>query len=150
MEKEARKRKPKSLHNQQKFTCPPTTTMVSFQILIQFRLSIINPALHSKADSLVDHLSLSLLTLSQLIFSAFKTLTNQQVTIELKNDLAITGTLKSVDQFLNFRVDEIKVEDPERWPHMVSYSYSSNADREMAWRMRSRDKTKIEALLSFK
>ena len=34
----------------------------------------------------------------QLIFSAFKTLTGQQVTIELKNDLAIQGTLKSVDQ----------------------------------------------------
>ncbi|CDW99011.1 hypothetical protein [Sporisorium scitamineum] len=33
-----------------------------------------------------------------LIFSAFKTLTGQQVTIELKNDLAIQGTLKSVDQ----------------------------------------------------
>jgi hypothetical protein len=37
-------------------------------------------------------------TLRQLIFSVFKTLTDQRVTVELKNDLAITGTLKSVDQ----------------------------------------------------
>lgn len=35
---------------------------------------------------------------SQLIFSVFKTLTDQTVTVELKNDLSITGVLKSVDQ----------------------------------------------------
>lgn len=34
----------------------------------------------------------------QLIFSVFKTLTDQEVTVELKNDLHIKGTLKSVDQ----------------------------------------------------
>lgn len=34
----------------------------------------------------------------QLIFSVFKTLTDQRVTVELKNDLSITGVLKSVDQ----------------------------------------------------
>lgn len=28
----------------------------------------------------------------------FKTLTDQPITVELKNDLCITGTLKSVDQ----------------------------------------------------
>ena len=28
----------------------------------------------------------------------FKTLTDQRVTVELKNDLSITGVLKSVDQ----------------------------------------------------
>jgi len=33
-----------------------------------------------------------------LIFSVFKTLTDQTVTVELKNDLLITGVLKSVDQ----------------------------------------------------
>lgn len=36
----------------------------------------------------------------QLIFSVFKTLTDQKVTVELKNDLAITGVLKSVDQYV--------------------------------------------------
>lgn len=35
----------------------------------------------------------------QLIFSVFKTLTDQEVTVELKNDLSIIGTLKSVDQY---------------------------------------------------
>jgi U6 snRNA-associated Sm-like protein LSm2 len=30
--------------------------------------------------------------------SFFKTLTDQVITVELKNDLAVTGTLKSVDQ----------------------------------------------------
>jgi len=33
-----------------------------------------------------------------LIPSFFKTLTDQVITVELKNDLSITGTLKSVDQ----------------------------------------------------
>ncbi|KAL4266352.1 snRNP Sm proteins family protein, partial [Pleurotus pulmonarius] len=55
-----------------------------------------------------------------LIFSVFKTLTDQQVTVELKNDLSITGVLKSVDQFLNIRLDNIKVLDEARHPHMVS------------------------------
>lgn len=36
----------------------------------------------------------------QLIFSVFKTLTDQEVVVELKNDLSITGTLKSVDQYV--------------------------------------------------
>jgi U6 snRNA-associated Sm-like protein LSm2 len=41
------------------------------------------------------------------------------VTIELKNDLCITGTLKSVDQFLNIKLDEIRVKDEQRYPHLV-------------------------------
>lgn len=69
----------------------------------------------------------------------FKTLTDQRVTVELKNDLSITGVLKSVDQcvrlplslssyppqryvwirFLNIRLDNIKVLDEARHPHMV-------------------------------
>ncbi|TFY73622.1 hypothetical protein EWM64_g10390 [Hericium alpestre] len=55
-----------------------------------------------------------------LIFSVFKTLTDQRVTVELKNDLSITGTLKSVDQFLNIRLDAIEVMDPYRHPHMMA------------------------------
>ena len=36
---------------------------------------------------------------TQLMSSSFfKTLTDQVITVELKNDLSITGTLKSVDQ----------------------------------------------------
>jgi len=55
-----------------------------------------------------------------LIFSVFKTLTDQRVTVELKNDLSITGTLKSVDQFLNIRLDAIEVADKEKHPHMMA------------------------------
>ncbi len=39
--------------------------------------------------------------------------------MELKNDMVITGTLQSVDQFLNIKVTDIQVEDVERFPHMV-------------------------------
>jgi U6 snRNA-associated Sm-like protein LSm2 len=46
-------------------------------------------------------------------------LVDQKVTVELKNDLAITGVLKSVDQFLNIKLDDIQVVDEERYPHMV-------------------------------
>ena len=47
----------------------------------------------------------------------------QPVTVELKNDLAITGVLVSVDQFLNIKLDNIKVVDEERYPHMVRVSH---------------------------
>jgi small nuclear ribonucleoprotein (snRNP)-like protein len=58
----------------------------------------------------------------QLFYSFFKTLVDQRVTVELKNDLAITGVLKSVDQFLNIKLDDIQVIDEERYPHMVKES----------------------------
>ncbi|KAI8926213.1 hypothetical protein BC831DRAFT_400221, partial [Entophlyctis helioformis] len=56
----------------------------------------------------------------QLFYSFFKTLVGQEVTVELKNDLAIVGKLVSVDQFLNFKLDGIRVEDEARFPHMLS------------------------------
>lgn len=55
----------------------------------------------------------------QLFYSFFKTLVGQAVTVELKNDMAITGVLVSVDQFLNIKLENIKVVDEERFPHMV-------------------------------
>ncbi|KAJ2120293.1 U6 snRNA-associated Sm-like protein LSm2 [Coemansia sp. RSA 720] len=55
-----------------------------------------------------------------LFYSFFKTQVGQQVTVELKNDLAIQGTLESVDQFLNFKLKEISIVDSERYPHMLS------------------------------
>ena len=39
--------------------------------------------------------------------------------IELKNDLAIRGTLHSVDQYLNIKLHDVRVEDEEKYPHMV-------------------------------
>ncbi|CAJ0634129.1 8121_t:CDS:2, partial [Entrophospora sp. SA101] len=46
------------------------------------------------------------------------TLIGHQVTVELKNDLAITGILSSVDQFLNIKLDNIRVIDDAKYPHM--------------------------------
>ncbi|OZJ06007.1 U6 snRNA-associated Sm-like protein LSm2 [Bifiguratus adelaidae] len=55
-----------------------------------------------------------------LFYSFFKTLVGHQITVELKNDLAITGTLVSVDQFLNIKLDDIQVVDEAKYPHMMS------------------------------
>ncbi|KAJ3079953.1 U6 snRNA-associated Sm-like protein LSm2 [Quaeritorhiza haematococci] len=55
-----------------------------------------------------------------LFYSFFKTLVGHPVTVELKNDLAIVGTLVSVDQFLNIKLDDIKVVDDKKFPHMMS------------------------------
>lgn len=46
-----------------------------------------------------------------LFFSLFKTLIDQEVTVELKNNLKLTGTLKSVDQYLNLKLDNISTPD---------------------------------------
>ena len=60
-----------------------------------------------------------------LFFSFFKTLVNHQVTVELKNDVSIRGTLKSVDQYLNIKLDHIEVLEETRYPHLVrGRSYS--------------------------
>lgn len=50
--------------------------------------------------------------------SFFKTLIDQQVTVELKNDIKITGTLKSVDQYLNIKLEDISVQDDLKYPHL--------------------------------
>jgi small nuclear ribonucleoprotein (snRNP)-like protein len=55
----------------------------------------------------------------QLFFSYFKELVGKEVTVELKNDLAIRGTLHSVDQYLNIKLENTRVVDQEKYPHMV-------------------------------
>jgi small nuclear ribonucleoprotein (snRNP)-like protein len=52
--------------------------------------------------------------------SFFKTLVDHEVTVELKNDISIRGTLKSVDQYLNIKLDDIQVVEELRYPHLVS------------------------------
>lgn len=54
-----------------------------------------------------------------LFYSYFKTLVGKEVTVELKNDLAIAGTLHSVDQYLNIKLNNIRVINEQRYPHMV-------------------------------
>lgn len=39
--------------------------------------------------------------------------------VELKNEMKIRGTLHSVDQFLNIKLENITVLDEEKYPHMV-------------------------------
>ena len=39
--------------------------------------------------------------------------------MELKNDLAVTGTLHSVDQYLNIKLENVTVVDQARFPQLV-------------------------------
>ncbi|KAK3747965.1 U6 snRNA-associated Sm-like protein LSm2 [Actinia tenebrosa] len=55
-----------------------------------------------------------------LFYSFFKSLVGKEVIVELKNDLSVHGTLDSVDQFLNLKMTDIDVTDPEKYPHMQS------------------------------
>lgn len=58
--------------------------------------------------------------------SFFKTLIDREVTVELKNDIQIRGVLKSVDQYLNIKLDDISVVDELKYPHLVSCLVRSN------------------------
>mmetsp|Transcript_47132 Transcript_47132/g.114820 ORF Transcript_47132/g.114820 Transcript_47132/m.114820 type:complete len:98 (+) Transcript_47132:123-416(+) len=55
-----------------------------------------------------------------LFYSVFKRLIGKEIIVELKNDLALRGTLHSVDQYLNFKLVDVSVVDEERFPHMLS------------------------------
>ena len=54
-----------------------------------------------------------------LFYSYFKTLVGKEVTVELKNDLAMKGTLHSVDQYLNIKLNNVHVVNEQKYPHMV-------------------------------
>ncbi|KAL4730334.1 U6 snRNA-associated Sm-like protein LSm2 [Fusarium chlamydosporum] len=53
-----------------------------------------------------------------LFFSFFKTLIDHEVTVELKNDIQLKGVLKSVDQYLNIKLDDIQVVEELKYPHL--------------------------------
>ncbi|KAH5236845.1 U6 snRNA-associated Sm-like protein LSm2, partial [Parastagonospora nodorum] len=55
---------------------------------------------------------------TMLFFSFFKTLVEHEITVELKNEVQIRGTLKSVDQYLNIKLDNAEAVDEMRWPHL--------------------------------
>ena len=40
--------------------------------------------------------------------------------VELKNDLSIRGILHSADQYLNIKLTDVSVTDPEKYPQRVS------------------------------
>ena len=49
-----------------------------------------------------------------------ETIQSVQITVELKNDLAISGELHSVDQYLNVKLNNVRVLNENKYPHMVS------------------------------
>ncbi|TVY88371.1 U6 snRNA-associated Sm-like protein, partial [Lachnellula willkommii] len=64
--------------------------------------------------------SIGLLLILHSVNSFFKTLVDHEVTVELKNDIQIKGTLKSVDQYLNIKLDDIQVVEELKYPHLSS------------------------------
>ncbi|KAH7180978.1 hypothetical protein DER46DRAFT_567596 [Fusarium sp. MPI-SDFR-AT-0072] len=59
-------------------------------------------------------------TLTRYPYSFFKTLIDHEVTVELKNDIQLKGILKSVDQYLNIKLDDIQVVEELKYPHLSS------------------------------
>jgi len=55
-----------------------------------------------------------------LFFSFFKTLVGKEIAVELKNDVVLTGTLHSVDQYLNIKLTNVQVVDKERYPQLLA------------------------------
>lgn len=53
-----------------------------------------------------------------------------QVTVELKNDLCITGNLHSVDQYLNIKLTNTRVVNEQKYPHMVCASIALAAPQQ--------------------
>jgi len=60
---------------------------------------------------------------SNNLHSFFKTLVDHEVTVELKNDVQLRGTLKSVDQYLNIKLDDIQVVEELKYPHLVGHTH---------------------------
>lgn len=57
-----------------------------------------------------------------LFFQLFQQLVESKSTVivELKNDLQISGTLQSVDQYLNVKLTNVSIDEPDKYPHLVS------------------------------
>ena len=56
----------------------------------------------------------------QLFVAFFKTLVGKRVTVELKNNLSITGVLHSVDQYMNFRLDGAAIDNAQQFPQLTA------------------------------
>ena len=57
-----------------------------------------------------------------LFYSFFKTLVGKEVCVEMKNDVVLTGTLLSVDQYLNVKLANIYVVEGEKHPQLAAMS----------------------------
>mmetsp|Transcript_2709 Transcript_2709/g.4921 ORF Transcript_2709/g.4921 Transcript_2709/m.4921 type:complete len:93 (-) Transcript_2709:288-566(-) len=54
-----------------------------------------------------------------IFFSFFKTLVGKEIAVELKNDVSMTGTLVSVDQYLNIKISNTQVVNSSKHPQLV-------------------------------
>nr|CCA16956.1 6 snRNAassociated Smlike protein putative [Albugo laibachii Nc14] len=55
-----------------------------------------------------------------LFYSFFKTLVGKEVAVELKNDVALMGTLHSVDQYLNMKLMGVSVVESDKYPQLMN------------------------------
>eukprot|EP00804_Cyclotella_cryptica_P013747 CCRYP_018831-RA/>CCRYP_018831-RA protein AED:0.42 eAED:0.42 QI:0/0/0.5/1/0/0/2/1005/135 len=55
-----------------------------------------------------------------LFFSFFKTLVGKEIAVELKNDVVLTGTLHSVDQYLNIKLTNVSVVNKDKYPQLTA------------------------------
>lgn len=74
-------------------------------------LSILLLASHNSSPSTIKR---------QLFFSFFKTLVGKEIAVELKNDVVLTGTLHSVDQYLNIKLTNVSVVNQDKYPQLMS------------------------------
>ncbi|KAF7679726.1 putative U6 snRNA-associated Sm-like protein LSm2 [Astathelohania contejeani] len=51
-----------------------------------------------------------------IFYEFFKTHINKRIELELKNNIKITGTLISIDPFLNFSLNNIIIDNIDSWP----------------------------------
>jgi U6 snRNA-associated Sm-like protein LSm2 len=58
--------------------------------------------------------------LIKIFLSFFKTLVGKEIAVELKNDVVMTGTLHSVDQYLNVKLLDVRVVQPEKYPQLTA------------------------------
>ena len=60
--------------------------------------------------------------LNMLFYSFFKTLVGKQVVVELKNNMCLSGTLHSVDQYLNVKLEGVAVAEggADIYPQLVA------------------------------
>ena len=57
---------------------------------------------------------------AQIFLSFFKTLVGKEIAVELKNDVVLTGTLHSVDQYLNIKLLNVSIVNPQKYPQLCA------------------------------
>mmetsp|Transcript_38232 Transcript_38232/g.106328 ORF Transcript_38232/g.106328 Transcript_38232/m.106328 type:complete len:95 (+) Transcript_38232:93-377(+) len=55
-----------------------------------------------------------------LFYRFFQSLEGKEVVVELKNDFALRGVLHSVDQYINLKLENVRVVDEAKHPQLLS------------------------------